>query len=484
MTGDGGPAHHGREGAGGAADDDVLRRRALEPHGIDEDVEEVARQGRDGGGEVDLLVEDDEGGGATEDAPAENLGRRQAARGQRPVAGAAHDGVDVPVVPHVDGVGAAAGEGEAEHTPEGDVQRRRAAGGHPHGEVAGDQQQDHHVGLPEADEVPGHGPDRPRRGGQRQGCHIGAAGDGGQRRPAVDQHGQHHQGAEEQQAVGQEDDADAGGQLQPYVDSAEGDLGDVEGGSQQRRGHDRLVVTLLAQGVPDAPGGQHAGGQGRQAVQEVDDHRALGQQRDELAVAERPVGAGGGGADAGHVAAQEHGDVGGHGGAEGQQPGLVFRQLQPLVAAVGWFGDDGQGQQRGEEGQGGGQMRGHGAGRQGEDNGDTAQDNLQTEQADGEQRAEEDGPAELAQAPGGDQRQQGQHCHQGGGEAVAELQQHRQGEDRQAAGGPGAAGRAGARGFDGAAEDHQQKRQDSRGQGQSTEPGGWRSQPADPLSAT
>ena len=34
------PADHRREGAGGAADDDVLRRPALQPHRVDDDVEE------------------------------------------------------------------------------------------------------------------------------------------------------------------------------------------------------------------------------------------------------------------------------------------------------------------------------------------------------------------------------------------------------------------------------------------------------------
>ncbi len=34
------PADHGREGAGGAADHDVLRRRALQPHRVDDGIEE------------------------------------------------------------------------------------------------------------------------------------------------------------------------------------------------------------------------------------------------------------------------------------------------------------------------------------------------------------------------------------------------------------------------------------------------------------
>jgi hypothetical protein len=44
------PADHRREGARRAADDDILRRAALEPHRIDEDVEED-RDRQDRGGE-------------------------------------------------------------------------------------------------------------------------------------------------------------------------------------------------------------------------------------------------------------------------------------------------------------------------------------------------------------------------------------------------------------------------------------------------
>ena len=46
----GGLADHRREGARGAADDDVLRRRALQPHRVDDDVEED-REGEEARGE-------------------------------------------------------------------------------------------------------------------------------------------------------------------------------------------------------------------------------------------------------------------------------------------------------------------------------------------------------------------------------------------------------------------------------------------------
>jgi hypothetical protein len=44
-----GPADHRREGAGGAADDDVLRCRAFEPHRVDDGVEEDG-EGEQAGG--------------------------------------------------------------------------------------------------------------------------------------------------------------------------------------------------------------------------------------------------------------------------------------------------------------------------------------------------------------------------------------------------------------------------------------------------
>ena len=55
---DRGPAEHGRRGAGGAADDDVLRRRALEPHGVDHGVADQRGEREHGGQRVDQQHED------------------------------------------------------------------------------------------------------------------------------------------------------------------------------------------------------------------------------------------------------------------------------------------------------------------------------------------------------------------------------------------------------------------------------------------
>jgi hypothetical protein len=43
-----GPTNHRRECPGRAADDDILRRRSLKPHGVDRDIEED-REGKERG---------------------------------------------------------------------------------------------------------------------------------------------------------------------------------------------------------------------------------------------------------------------------------------------------------------------------------------------------------------------------------------------------------------------------------------------------
>ena len=104
------PDEHG-DGAGGAADHDVLRGRPLEPQGVDEDVERVARHREHGRQQVDRAAT------ARRRRPPRGPGRRSApARGvSSPVTrgrlrGPVHDRVDVAVDVHVDGVGPARGQ--------------------------------------------------------------------------------------------------------------------------------------------------------------------------------------------------------------------------------------------------------------------------------------------------------------------------------------------------------------------------------------
>ena len=100
-------ANHRRKGAGGAANDDVLRRMPLQPYRIDDGVKEdregeqsrradVAHQGQNG----------DRPAGKTKSEHQRFKARDLAARDRTPCR-ARHHGVDVGVVPHVGGLPAA-----------------------------------------------------------------------------------------------------------------------------------------------------------------------------------------------------------------------------------------------------------------------------------------------------------------------------------------------------------------------------------------
>ena len=128
VAGDRGPADHRRKGTGGAADDDVLRRPALQPDGVDEDVEGDRRGQQPGGGPVDRQPHQHhrEQARARRRRPARR--RRHPARPESAAAGARHDRVDVAVVPHVDGTRGACADRDAEdrHRRQHRMDRRRA----------------------------------------------------------------------------------------------------------------------------------------------------------------------------------------------------------------------------------------------------------------------------------------------------------------------------------------------------------------------
>ena len=123
---DGGPADHGREGAGGTADDDVLRRPALQPHGVDEDVEGDRQGEQRAGHPVDQHAEREHRADGEHGAEGQCLlGRDPAARdGAR--RRALHVGVDVGVVPHVERAGRAGADGDAEERDGGERGMQRA----------------------------------------------------------------------------------------------------------------------------------------------------------------------------------------------------------------------------------------------------------------------------------------------------------------------------------------------------------------------
>ena len=141
MPGHRAPSDEDRDGSGGPTDDDVLRRRPLEPHGVDADVEGRGRHGEDGRERVHRRPQEHEGRhleGGGEDgggSGGDHAGHERSAF--RPL----HQGVDIAVVDHVQGIGATGGQcapGHCQrHQPEGGY----VSGGHEHGWDRGDEQE-------------------------------------------------------------------------------------------------------------------------------------------------------------------------------------------------------------------------------------------------------------------------------------------------------------------------------------------------------
>ena len=174
-AGHAGPAHQRGERAGGAADHDVLRAPALEADGVDEDIEEQTGQGQPGGERVDEGPEQREGHAAQGQSEQQRRAGRDATRGDWPGPGAGHDLVNVPVEPHVDGVGAAGHQVAAQHDP-----ADQPEGGHPrrgdeHRRDGGHQEQRDDPRLGQGDQV---GEQRGRRG--TSGLALWRCGRGGQ----------------------------------------------------------------------------------------------------------------------------------------------------------------------------------------------------------------------------------------------------------------------------------------------------------------
>ena len=99
------PPDHRREGARRTADHDVLRRQALQPHGVDDDVEEN-REGQERAGQhVDHQAQHQHRARGQHHAEAQRFRRRDGARRNRALRGALHHRVDVGVIPHVESTG-------------------------------------------------------------------------------------------------------------------------------------------------------------------------------------------------------------------------------------------------------------------------------------------------------------------------------------------------------------------------------------------
>ncbi len=160
RAGRGRPADDRRNRPGRAADDDVLRRRALQPAGVDEDVERAADERHHRGEQVDPAREHDERERQQREPELERPRGSDATRGDRPrLRPLAHELVDVRVEHVVQRGGAAAGEREPAERRDGQPERRPALGAEHQSSGSGDEEQRHDPRLRQRDVV---APRRPR----------------------------------------------------------------------------------------------------------------------------------------------------------------------------------------------------------------------------------------------------------------------------------------------------------------------------------
>ena len=124
-----GPSQHRRRRPGRAADHDVLRGRALQPHGVDDRVADQRAEGQHGGQQVDQEREQRHGRHSQHRGEDERLALGQGAARQRPRPRARHLLVDAPVEHVVDGGRAGGGERDAEIAPHQRRERRQAGAG-------------------------------------------------------------------------------------------------------------------------------------------------------------------------------------------------------------------------------------------------------------------------------------------------------------------------------------------------------------------
>ena len=152
LAGGCGPADHRRQRAGGAADDDVVRRAPLQPGRVDHDVEEDREGEQPGRHQVRGERQHDDAAGGKDEPERERFALPDPAAGQRPPRRACHDGVDVGVVPHVEHAG---GSGSCRDGEDGKAraQRGEIAGRNGEADDRGEDGEHHHPGLRQGDEV-------------------------------------------------------------------------------------------------------------------------------------------------------------------------------------------------------------------------------------------------------------------------------------------------------------------------------------------
>ena len=140
------PADHRRHGAGCSADHDVLRRPALEPHGVDEHVEADGEREQAGRHPVQHQAHAEHGAHGENCAEGARLVGADPAFRHRPPRGPRHARVDIGVVPHVQRTSGAGADGNADERGDGEhrvhVSRR---GDEP--DERGEHHEEHHPRL-------------------------------------------------------------------------------------------------------------------------------------------------------------------------------------------------------------------------------------------------------------------------------------------------------------------------------------------------
>ena len=106
------PADHRRKRAGGAADDDVLRRPSLQPHRVHDDVEEDREGEQRRGFDIEREGKNGDRAARKDKSEYKRFGARDLAARDRTPGRASHHGVDVGVVPHVEHAGGASACGD------------------------------------------------------------------------------------------------------------------------------------------------------------------------------------------------------------------------------------------------------------------------------------------------------------------------------------------------------------------------------------
>ena len=134
------PADQHRHATSRAADDDVLRRRSLEPQGVNEDVDPRGSEGQHRREWVDKYRQPYSGDNEQPDREDQRVSRRDLAGDNRATLRSLHDLVDVAIDVHVYGVRSTSCERSADHGCHDQPQARQTSCSHDHRGHRSDEQ--------------------------------------------------------------------------------------------------------------------------------------------------------------------------------------------------------------------------------------------------------------------------------------------------------------------------------------------------------